>query len=303
MLCYTLGSGPPDFYPFWRRQGVRHVFGHHVHLKRDTAFIFLALCEKLRGIARVLGGRLASTMARAMAQNLCILPQIFYTLQFYCFSKTQHDTLTAFLFKPLWVAKGFGTKLHSVVLTNPVLGGYMNDVHSKIQEAKLRLFDRCIAEGGATCWAMGCLCLRLFRRQDKDSSLMSSQSLIPVPQPGDTEWWASLMVRRAASNFTLLAAFGPCYINAEETRHIYDWLPSLSPEATRFPHSYDLGCVKELVVWPPPFFRVAGLLPGGRVSGSYYSPVPKRRKHLVQICPSRLRPEGVASQLPPPPPG
>jgi hypothetical protein len=29
------------------------------------------------------------------------------------------------------------------------------------------------------------------------------------------------------------------------------------------------------------FFRVAGLLPDGRVSGRYYYPVPKRRKHLV----------------------
>jgi hypothetical protein len=153
------------------------------HLKRDTASIFLALCKKLRGIEGVLGGRQASIMARAMAQNLCTLPQIFYPLQFYCFSETQHDTLTTLLLKPLRVAKGVGTKLHSVVLTNPVLGGYINDVHLKVQEAKLWLFDWCIAKEGATRWAMECLCLRLFHRQDKNSSLMSSPSLIPVPQP------------------------------------------------------------------------------------------------------------------------
>jgi hypothetical protein len=92
-------------------------------------------------------------MARvmAMAQNLCTLPQILYPLKFYYFLKTQHDTLTALLLKPLWVAKGVGTKLHSVVLTNPALDRYM---HSKVQEAKLRLFNRCIAEGGAIRWAM-----------------------------------------------------------------------------------------------------------------------------------------------------
>jgi hypothetical protein len=87
-----------------------------------------------------------------------------YPLLFYCFLEKQHDTLATLLLKPLWVAKGVGIKLHSVVLTNPVLGGYMN-VHSKVQEAKLWLFKRCIAEGRATRWAIKCLCLRLFRRQ------------------------------------------------------------------------------------------------------------------------------------------
>jgi hypothetical protein len=106
---------------------------------------------------------------------------------------------------------------------------------------------------------MECLCLRLFCHQDKDFSLMSSHSLIPVPQPGDTEWWASLMIRRAASNLTLLAAFGPRYLHAEENRHIHDWQLSFSTEATHFLYSYDLGCVEELVVWPP-------LSSGGRVA-------------------------------------
>jgi hypothetical protein len=56
------------------------------------------------------------------------------------------------------------------------------------------------------------------------------------------------MVRRTASNFILLTAFGPRYLHAEENRHIYYWPPSLSTEATRFLYSYDLGCVEELVV-------------------------------------------------------
>jgi hypothetical protein len=46
---------------------------------------------------------------------------------------------------------------------------------------------------------------------------MSSHSLIPVPQPGDTEWWASSIIRRDASNFTLLSVFGPNYLHAEES--------------------------------------------------------------------------------------
>jgi hypothetical protein len=56
------------------------------------------------------------------------------------------------------------------------------------------------------------------------------------------------------ANFTMLAAFGSRYLHDEESRHIHDWLPSLFTEATRFLYSYDLGCVEELVVWPPSFF-------------------------------------------------
>jgi hypothetical protein len=91
--------------------------------------------------------------------------------------------------------------------------------------------------------------------------LSSGQGLLPdeLPlsdphpfQPGDTKQWASSMVRRAAFNFTMLAAFVPCYLYTKESRHIHDWLPSLSTEATRFLYSYDLSCVEELKVWPPP---------------------------------------------------
>jgi hypothetical protein len=173
-------------------------------------------------------------MARAIAQNVVTLAQILYPLQFYCFFEKQHDHLTSFLLKPLRVAKEVGTKLHSVVLMNPLLGVYMSDVHSKVQEAKLRHFDRCMAEGGATRKAMECLCLRLFRRQDKDSSLVSSHSLIPVPQPGDKEWWASSMVHRADSNCSALAVFGPVYLVAGSRRGILSWLPDLSLDVTSF---------------------------------------------------------------------
>jgi hypothetical protein len=98
-----------------------------------VASIFLALCETL--------------------------PQLLYPLQFYCFSERQHDTLTALLLKLLRVTKGVGIKLHSVVLTNPLLGGYMNDVHLKVQEAKLWFFKRYIAAGrlnASVCTACGC---------------------------------------------------------------------------------------------------------------------------------------------------
>jgi hypothetical protein len=43
--------------------------------------------------------------------------------------------LTALLLKTLWVAKGVGTKLFFVMLTNSILGGYLNNVHLKVQEA------------------------------------------------------------------------------------------------------------------------------------------------------------------------
>jgi hypothetical protein len=92
------------------------------NLNQDTAVIFQSLCAKLRNIMTVLGGRQASTMACAIAQNVVTLPQILYPLQFYCFSEKQHHHLTSLLLKPLRVAKGVGTKLHSVVLTNPLLG-------------------------------------------------------------------------------------------------------------------------------------------------------------------------------------
>jgi hypothetical protein len=43
-------------------------------LNRDTASIFQSLCAKLKNIAMVLGDRQASTMARAIAQNVVTLP-------------------------------------------------------------------------------------------------------------------------------------------------------------------------------------------------------------------------------------
>jgi hypothetical protein len=91
----------PIVVPFDDAKAFITSLGITYNLKRDTASISLALCKKLRGIAGVLGGRQASKMARAIAQNLYTLPQILYFLQFYCFSETQHITLTALLLKPL----------------------------------------------------------------------------------------------------------------------------------------------------------------------------------------------------------
>jgi hypothetical protein len=109
-----------------------------------------------------------------------------------------------------------------------------------------RLFNRCMAEGGVTRKAMECVCLHIFHRQDKDCSLVSSHTSIPVPQPGDKEWWASSMVRRADSNFLNLAVFGPTYLHAGARHSIPTWLYPLSSDATSFLHTYDLGCVDGL---------------------------------------------------------
>jgi hypothetical protein len=75
------------------------------------------------------------------------------------------------------------------------------------------------------------------------------------------------MIRRADSNFSALAVFGPVYLVAGSRRGILSWLPDLSLDATSFLWTYDLGCVEELVVWPP-------LASGGRPSHGVPSPLP-----------------------------
>jgi hypothetical protein len=169
------------------------------------------------------------------------------------------------------------------------------------------------------------------------------------------------MVRRADSNFSALAVFGPVYLVAGSRRGILSWLPDLSSDASSFLQTYNLGCVKELVVWPPqasgghpsrgvpsplPWllspglrpggpeihsaiasillresesiprsipvireqtyqlsptssFRVAGLHPDRTASGRFYTPEPKRRKHLVldPSFPSEARGSGFTTSV------
>jgi hypothetical protein len=131
-------------------------------------YVFAEMEAKLLSVADTLGARKASTLARAMAQQVCTLPQIIYPLQFYSFSEAQHDTLTRLLLRPLRQAKVVDTRLHEEVMTNQLLEGFMADVHTKVQEAKLRLFNLAMAKGGDTRRAMECLCLRLLRQDKKD---------------------------------------------------------------------------------------------------------------------------------------
>jgi hypothetical protein len=72
----------PIVVPFGDAAAYITSLGITYNLNRDTASIFQSLCAKLRNIATVLGGRQASTMARAIAQNVVTLPQIIYVLQF-----------------------------------------------------------------------------------------------------------------------------------------------------------------------------------------------------------------------------
>jgi hypothetical protein len=120
--------------------------------------------------------------AKAMAQQVCTLPQLMYPVKFYSLSSKQHDTLTALLIHPLRKVKTIGTRLHSAVLSNKILGGFMKDIHSMVQEAILSLFERCIAEGGIKRRSMECLCLRLLQTPAKDRTLISTTKTVPSLQ-------------------------------------------------------------------------------------------------------------------------
>jgi hypothetical protein len=171
--------------------------GISYNLILDWNIQFKALEAKLAKVALILGRRQATTMARAMAQGVVTLPQILYPVQFYSFSHAQLYQLTALLIRPLRKAKMIGTRLHAEVLSNRVLGGFMGDVYSLAQEAKLRLFDSAMEEEGLTRRALECLCLRLLRNDTSDRSLIHSSEEIPLPSQGGSSfqgWWASSLV-------------------------------------------------------------------------------------------------------------
>jgi hypothetical protein len=202
----------PIVAPFGDKSAYIKSLGIKYNLFRDTAELFAEMEAKLLSVADTLEAHKASTLARAMAQQVCTLPQIKYPLQFYSFSEAQYDTLTRLLLRPLRQAKVVGTRLHEEVMTNQLLGGLMADVHRKVQEAKLRLFDLAMAKGGDTRRTMEYLCLRRLRQEKEDFSLIAScvQCWVPEkePPPGKrTEWWAEFLVRRAQLNNITLHSF------------------------------------------------------------------------------------------------
>jgi hypothetical protein len=83
--------------------------GIKYNLFRDTAELFAEMEAKLLSVADTLGACKASTLAQAMAQQVCTLPQIIYPLQFYSFSEAQHDALTRLLLRLLRQVKVVGT--------------------------------------------------------------------------------------------------------------------------------------------------------------------------------------------------
>lgn len=61
-----------------------------------------------------------------------------------------------------------GDRLHGTVLTSLLLGGFICDLDSLVQEAKTRHFHQTIEDEDATLRAMECLCLRLLRSESTD---------------------------------------------------------------------------------------------------------------------------------------
>jgi hypothetical protein len=131
---------------FGDKEELMKSLGISYNLILDWNTQFEALKAKVAKVAKILGRRQATTMARAMPQGVVTLPQILYPVQFYSFLRAQLDKLTALLIHPLCKAKIIGTRLHAEVLSNRVLRGFMGDKYSLAQEAKLRLFDSAMKE-------------------------------------------------------------------------------------------------------------------------------------------------------------
>jgi hypothetical protein len=262
----------PIVAPFGDKSAYIKSLGIKCNLFRNTVVLFAEMEAKLLSVADMLGARKASTLARAMAQQVCTMLQIIYPLQFYSFSEAQHDTLTRLPLHPLRQVKVVGTRLYEEVMTNQLLGGFMADVHTKVQEAKLRLFDLAMSKGGDTQRAMECLCLRLLRQDKEDISLIGfcEQCRVSEKEPPwgkRTEWWAESLVRRAQLNNITLHSFplpnkrGPLH-----HRYINEVLQPFFREALCFLNKFDLAAIEELLVFTnepgsPPQSRYAGPLP------------------------------------------
>jgi hypothetical protein len=137
-----------EWIPIVKKELMKYL-GISCNIILDWNIQFKALEAKVAKVASTLGRRQATTMTMAMAQGVITLPQILYPVQFYLFLRAQLDKLTALLIRPMQKTKMIGTRLHAEVLSNCVLGGFMGDIYSLAQEAKLRLFDSAMEEGGA----------------------------------------------------------------------------------------------------------------------------------------------------------
>jgi hypothetical protein len=157
--------------PFGDKSAYIKSLGIKYNLFRDAAVLFAEMEAKLLSVADTLGARKAPTLAWAMAQQVCTMPQIIYPLQFFLLFQgtARYPHQASAPFPAAGQGSGHvGTRLHEEVMTNQLLGGFMVDVHTKVQEAKLRLFDLVMSEGGDTRRAMECLCLRLLRQNKED---------------------------------------------------------------------------------------------------------------------------------------
>ena len=340
--------------PFGDAKAYIKSLGIEYNLVLNRAPLFKAAKQKLTKIARTLGPRQSSIMAKAMAQTVSTPPKLVYPLQYYSFSTQQHLQLSAIMVQPLRSAKMVGTRIHHTVLTNPFLGGFMQDLDTLVQDAKLRLFNMAMDEGGATRRAMECLCLRLCRRDPVDMTLLSDHVCVPVSPPTDSpkeEWWAKSLIRRAAEDRTSMVIQG----TAPRHQHVLGILPHLSAQAQTFLDEYDLNSLEELIFsspdsppcpisWlnspdllpggeevasaiaslltdpamallatspipisreqmfqlsPESFFRVAGVLPNGDISGRHYSRIPRSptRLQLDPEYPSFPRGSGFSTHI------
>ena len=192
-------------------------------------------------------------MAKALLQNISTTSKILYPAMFSSFTKVQLDELTRVMVAPTRSAKAIGTRLHRDVITNPILGGFINDIHTKVQEAKVRLIDLAQRAGGDTRRSMESLLLRALRRGYEDPTTAHGDYRIPQPivsRPGTCrhDWWAnSVIIHGATSGDHLVVRGLPAARGASP--HILTYFPHLSEIALRFLEKFDIGFLPEVVAW------------------------------------------------------
>jgi hypothetical protein len=65
-------------------------------------------------------------------------------------------------------------------MTNQLLGGFITDVHTMVQEAKLRLFDLAMSKKGGTLGGLWNACVSVSSARIR----RTSPSSLPVTMPG-----------------------------------------------------------------------------------------------------------------------
>jgi hypothetical protein len=122
----------PFSQPFEDTESLMKSLGILISLDLTWADQYSAMETKLKTVAELLGPRNASIPAKAMAIGMSTIPQVLFPLQFYSFSRKQHAELSAILIRPLRSAKMVGSRIHKSILTNSLLGGFMEDVHAMV---------------------------------------------------------------------------------------------------------------------------------------------------------------------------